>query len=135
MSKMFRDVELKYVIMEKQAYGMVKSLKHFKTYTGYNRVTCYVPHPAMKDILSQQDCLGTKGKWVVNTKYNRYDAKIKPIKLITGKGLARLMAIGNKEALGLKEESCALVYAVNDELERQDWYRDIIYYLKNFSAP
>ena len=50
--------------MEKQAYALVKSLKHFRTYIGYSKVIGYVPHTAVKDILSQQDCLGIRGTWV-----------------------------------------------------------------------
>jgi hypothetical protein len=44
MSKVLRDVKLKYSIMEKQAYALVKSLKHFRMYVGYSKVISYVPH-------------------------------------------------------------------------------------------
>jgi hypothetical protein len=46
------------------AYALVKSLDHFRSYVGYNKIKVYVPYPAVKYILSQQDCLGTRGKWV-----------------------------------------------------------------------
>jgi hypothetical protein len=62
MSKVLRDSELNYSIMEKQAYALVKSLKHFRNYVGYNKIKAYVPYPAVKDVLSQQDCMGTRGK-------------------------------------------------------------------------
>ena len=70
--------------MEKQAYALVKSLKHFRTYIGYSKVVGYVPHSAIKDILSQQDCLGIRAKWV--SKIQAYDLEIKPTKLIKGVG-------------------------------------------------
>jgi hypothetical protein len=43
MSKVLRDFELKYSTMEKQAYALVKSLKHFRTYVGYSRIISTFP--------------------------------------------------------------------------------------------
>ena len=68
--------------MEKQAYALVKSLKHFRVYIRYSKIVGYVPHAAVKDILGQQDCLGDRGKWVF--KIQEYDLEIKPTKLIKG---------------------------------------------------
>ena len=82
--KVFRDSELNYSINEKQAYALVKSLKHFRNYAGYNKIKAYVPYPAVKDVLSQQDCMGTRGKWV--SKIQEYDLEIKPTKIIKGQG-------------------------------------------------
>ena len=59
MRKVLRDSELNYSITEKQAYALVKSLKHFRNYIGYNKINAYVLYPAVKDVLSQQDCMGT----------------------------------------------------------------------------
>jgi hypothetical protein len=64
MSKVLGDSELNYSITDKLAYSLVKSLKHFRNYVGYNKIKAYVPYPTVKDALSQQDCMGTKGKWV-----------------------------------------------------------------------
>ena len=85
--------------MEKQAYALIKSLKHFRTYVGYSKVVGYVPYSAVKDILSQQDCLGIRGKWV--SMIQEYDLEIKPTKLIKGQGLANIMTEGNEQALGM----------------------------------
>ena len=38
MSRSLQNSKLKYTIMEKQAYALVKSLKHFRTYVGYSKV-------------------------------------------------------------------------------------------------
>jgi hypothetical protein len=62
MSKALRDLELKYSIMEKQAYALVQSLKHCRIYVGNSRIIYYVIHVATKDILMQHDCLGIHGK-------------------------------------------------------------------------
>ena len=82
MSKSLQNSELKYSTMEKQAYALVKSLKHFRVYIWYSRIIGCVPHSAVKDILAQQDCLGPRGRWV--SKIQEYDLEIKPTKLIKG---------------------------------------------------
>jgi hypothetical protein len=80
--------------MEKQVYALVKSLKHFRVYVGYSKVVGYVPHPIVKDILAQQDCLGVRGKWI--SKIQEYDLEIKPTRLIKGHGLAQMLTKGNE---------------------------------------
>jgi hypothetical protein len=86
MRKGLRDSELNYSITEKKAYALVKSLKQFRNYVSYNKIKSYVPYPAVKDVLSQQDCMGTRRKWV--SKIQEYDLEIKPTKIIKGQGLA-----------------------------------------------
>jgi hypothetical protein len=131
MSKNLRDSELNYTIMEKQAYALVKSLKHFRTYVGYNKIKAFVPYPAVKDVLSQQDCLGSRGKWV--SQIQEYDLEIKPTKIIKGQGMEKMMTESNQEAIevGQKEQ----VNIVVSEIENNEWYSDIIYYLKNLTCP
>jgi hypothetical protein len=81
---------LNYTITEKQAYALVKSLKHFRTYVGYNKIRAFVPYPTVKDVfLSQQDFLGSRGKWV--SQIQEYDLEIKPTKIIKGQGLEKMM--------------------------------------------
>jgi hypothetical protein len=57
-SKSLRDAELKYDIIEKQAYAMVKALKAFRTYVLHSKIIAYVPTSAVKDILVQPDSDG-----------------------------------------------------------------------------
>ena len=102
--------------MEKQAYDIVKSLKHFRTYIGYSKIIGYVPHAAVKDIMSQQDCLGIRGKWV--WKIQEYDLEIKPTKLIKGQGITKMLTQGNEKALGLIFQNNDLEQSVLDELQR-----------------
>lgn len=63
MSKTIGGVELGYSIPEKQAYALVQSLKHFKRCIGHSKVIAFLPHPAIKDIVVQHDCLDRRGKW------------------------------------------------------------------------
>ena len=59
--KSLRDTELRYDIMEKKAYAMVKVLKDFKTYVLHLKVIAYVPTSSVKDILVQSDGDGKRG--------------------------------------------------------------------------
>eukprot|EP00253_Pinus_taeda_P004425 PITA_04425 len=93
MSRVLQNSELKYNTMEKQAYALVKSLKHFKTYVGYSKIIAFVPHSAIKDILTQTNFLGTCARWV--TKIQEYDLEIRPTKLVKGQGLAQMLTEGS----------------------------------------
>jgi hypothetical protein len=131
MRKNLRDSELNYTITEKQAYALVKSLKHFQTYVGYNKIKAFVPYPAVKDVLSQQDFLGSRGKWV--SQIHEYDLEIKPSKIIKGKGLAKMLTERNQEAIEIGEKE--QINIIVSEIENNEWYSDVIYYLKNLTCP
>ena len=131
MRKVLRDSKLNYTITEKQAYALVKSLQHFINYVGYNKIKAYAPYPTVKDVLSQQDCMGTRGHWV--SKIQEYDLEIKPIKIIKGQGMAQILIESNQEAIQMGESE--QINVVVNELEHDEWYSDIIYYLKNLSCP
>ena len=66
--------------------------------------------------MSQQDCLGIKGKWV--SKIQEYDLEIKATKLIKGHGLAKMSTQGNEKALGIICQSSYPEQSVLDELQR-----------------
>ena len=61
MSKNLRDAELKHTTTEKQAYALVKTLKHFRAYIGYSKIKAFVPYQAVKDVLSHADGIGVRG--------------------------------------------------------------------------
>lgn len=121
-------IKLNYKTMEKQACVLVQSLKHFRPYVGYLKIIAYILHVAMKDILTQQDCLGIHRKWV--SKIQEYDLDIRPTKLVKGQGLAKMLVEGNEKTLNVN-----VVSNVLDNLEKHEWYMDIIYYLKKFTCP
>ena len=87
MSRSLQHSKLKYTTLEKQEYALVKSLKHFRSYVGYSNIVGYVPHAAVKEILSQQDYPSIRGKWV--SKIQEYDVEIKPTKLIKRQCIAK----------------------------------------------
>ena len=92
-SKSLRDEKLKYDILEKQAYVMVKSLKYFRTYVLHSKIISYVPTSSVKYILVQPDNDGRRGRWLA--KIQKFNLEVKPTKLIKHQGLAKLLAESN----------------------------------------
>ena len=89
----------------------------------FSKIIGYVPHAAVKDIMSQQDCLGIKGKW--GSKIQEYDLEIKPTKLIKGQGIEKMLTQGNEKALGIICQNNYPKQSVSDELQRLEkhpWY-------------
>jgi hypothetical protein len=101
----------------------------------------------VKDFLVQLDIDGKRSKWIA--KMIEFDIEIKPIKLIKGQGLAKLLAQDNYRMLeinfvGVNEESDQhqistkkLNYdsEVSSHLADCEWYSHIIYFLQNLTAP
>lgn len=59
-SMALRDAPLKYNIMEKQAFALLKALKDFRVCILHSHIITFVPHTLVKDILSQ-DPNGKRG--------------------------------------------------------------------------
>ena len=98
-SRTLRDVEIRYEIMENQAYALVKALKDFKVYVLHSKVIAYVPSASVKDILIQPNIDGRRSKWIA--KILEFDMEIKPTKLVKGKGLAKMMVESNCKVFGV----------------------------------
>jgi len=56
--------ELKYDIMEKQAYALVRTIKSFRPYLVGSYIIAYVPHAAVKDIFTQQEVTERRCRWI-----------------------------------------------------------------------
>eukprot|EP00253_Pinus_taeda_P003068 PITA_03068 len=125
-SKDLRDAPLKYQIMEKQAYALVKAIKDFIVYILYSHIIACVPNTVIKDILTQEGIEGKRGKWIANIL--EYDIEIKPTKLIKGQGLAKLMTETNFQALDINEldnEQEMATPQINQAFLQSPWYADI----------
>ena len=90
---------LKYEIMEKKSYALVKALKSFIVYFLHSNIIAYVPSTFLKEILIQPDIDGRRSKWI--SKMLEFDLEIKPTKLVKVQGLASLLAKFNCKALGV----------------------------------
>jgi hypothetical protein len=88
-SRSLRDSTLKFNIMENQAYALVKALKESRMNILHSHVIAYVPNSVVKDILTQPDPDGKRGKRIASML--EYDLEIKPTKLIKGQGIAQMM--------------------------------------------
>jgi len=136
-TRSLRDVEVKYDIMEKKAYALVKSLKAFRVYVLQSKIIAYVPSAAVKDILIQPDIDGRRSKWIANIL--EFDLEIRPTKLIKGQGLTKLLTEENCKDLGVSFiNECS--ENQQDQLSDADpqaepplvqcpWYKDVIYFL------
>ena len=105
-----------------------------------SHILSYVPNATVKDFLVQTNLEGRRGKWIAALL--EYDVEIKPIKLIKGQGLEKLMAEPNMHALDIN-----LIAAMSEEDEENlpthiseifllsPWYLDIVYVLQNLSSP
>eukprot|EP00253_Pinus_taeda_P022683 PITA_22683 len=60
--KALRDAPLKYPIMKKKAYALVKAIKDFRVYILYSHIIAYLPSTVVKDILTQEGIEGKRGK-------------------------------------------------------------------------
>lgn len=76
------DAPLKYDIMEKQAYTLVQVLKEFRVYILHSHTISHVPTSVVKDILTQPDPEGRRGKWIMVLL--EYNLEIKPTNIIKG---------------------------------------------------
>ena len=97
-SRALRDSPLKYNIMEKQVFALIKALKDFRVYILHSHIIAFFPHTVFKDILNQEPD-GKRGKWIATIL--EYDLEIRPTKLIKGQGLAKLMVESNFQALDM----------------------------------
>ena len=98
-NKTFRDSQIKYNTLEKQAYSLVKALNFFRIYVLHSKFIDYVPNAAIKNVLTQPDSERKRGKWIAQIM--EYDVDIRPTKLVKGQGLDKLLADSNFQALGL----------------------------------
>ena len=99
MSKTLRDVELRYDLIEKQAYSLIKSLKEFKIYILHSKVVAYVPSASVKDVLTQLDIERKRAKWIA--KFIEFNIEVKPTKLVKGQFLDKIMAEENGSLLDI----------------------------------
>lgn len=118
---------------------MVKAIKYFRVYILHSHIIAYVPNVVVKDILTQNGANGKRGKWIAIIV--EYDIEIKPTKSIKGRGLAKLMAESNFNALDIN-----MVFSLDDREElvtppideaflNSPSYADLLYVLFNLNYP
>ena len=147
-SKNLRDAELRYDIIEKQAYALIKSLKAFKVYILHSKIIAYVHSTAIKYVLTQPDADGRRAKWIA--KLIEFNIELKPTKLVRGQGFAKLLAEENCRTLDIdflctiaengqtEEEEAAEPeknHTLAENLVSCDWYSTIVKFLLKLEIP
>jgi len=121
--------------MEKQAFALVKAIKYFKVYIFHSHIIAFVPSVVFKDILTQTDTDGRRGKWIATIL--EHDIEIRPTKLIKGQGLEKIMAESKCNVLDinfiaeLDEQEEHATPPISEVFSTSQWYADIIFVLQN----
>jgi hypothetical protein len=79
-SSALQGTELNYTNVEKEAYAVFKSIKHFKPFLIKSHTKVIVPHPSVRSILIQKDLGDKRENWVKTLQ--EYDLEIKPVKIV-----------------------------------------------------
>ena len=75
--------------MEKQAYAVFKSLKHFRPFLLKTHTKIIVPYSVVKKLLIQREVGEKRANWV--TSLQEYDVEIHPTKIVKGQGLCKML--------------------------------------------
>eukprot|EP00253_Pinus_taeda_P019747 PITA_19747 len=129
-SKDLRDASLKYNIMEKQAFSLVKAIKDFRVYILHSHIIAHVPNIVVKDIPTQNGPDGKRGKWIAVIL--EYDIDIKPTKL-TKESNFNPLDINVVFPLDDLEE--LTIPPIDKAYLNSPWYVDLLYVLFNLNAP
>lgn len=119
MSASLQGPQLNYPIVGKKEYAVYKVVRHLKPYLFKNHCIVFVPAPAVKSLLVQQDLGERRVNWMAGLQ--EYDLDIKPVHTINGHGLCRLVA----EA----------VHAQEEEEELTSWEQEIDLYNVERASP
>lgn len=118
---------------------MVKALKYFKVYIFHSHIISLVPSAVVKDILTQTDPNGRRGKWI--STILEYNIEIIPANNIKDQGLEKLMAGSNCNILDinfiaeLDEQEEKVTKSISDVFTTSLWYANIIFVLQNLYDP
>ena len=141
-----RDVDLKYDVIEKQAYALVQAFKAFRIYVLHYPLISYVTNNEIKTVLTQPNTDGKRGRWIA--KMLEFDLDITTTKLVKGQGLAKMLTESNFQALGINLLTPMDEKVAEESEGKQDpgmkirykflcseWYKHIIHYLCFLSCP
>lgn len=112
--------------MKKQAFALVKVVAYFRSYILNTLVKYYVPHLLVKMTLNQTLREGRWANWLA--KLQEYDIEVRPLKVVKGQGLCKLI-------VGIDDVNLS-PQAINVAQDYQnDWYKDLVAYLKSGKFP
>ena len=125
MSIPLKKHELKYSLIEKNAYSLVKAMKQFRLYILNFHSKVFVLDSAVKTLLTQQEIgVNKRASWI--DKVEEYDLDTKPTKLVKGKGFCKAIVEGSSKDEEEMEEEMSLVLFIGNV---DDWFSNIAYFL------
>ena len=127
MRSMFKGDELNYRQINKHAYTIYKSIKHFRPYLLKSKMKMIVRYAGIRNVLVQKE-LGEKRTHQM-TALQEYDLEIKPSKIVKGQALCLLTAQPNdpvQEQQWIQEEDMSID---TPEVISCEQYDDIRFYL------
>ena len=137
MSSTFKGVELNYSQVDKQAYTVYKSVKHYRPYLLNPRTKVIVPYASIHNVLVQKELGEKRAHWM--NALQEYDLEIKPAKIVRGQGLCQLIAQSNdreNQQTNWEQEEATPTSFVNAlETTTSGWFDHIKFFLHNVFSP
>jgi hypothetical protein len=138
MSQSLSDDEVKYTLIEKHTFSLVKAIGKFRHFILGKQTQVRVPLPAVKFFLTQTHLSGKLAHWLA--KIQEHDLMITTTKTIKGRDLALHLAQHPEPGDSLEEDENALsalfyLETLDINLVDHPWYKDIIYYLLHQNFP
>lgn len=130
MSYILKSHKMKYTMMEKHAFSLVKVVKQFCFYILNSHSIVLVPDTTIKSILTQQEFGTKRGNWVA--KVQEYHLDIKPTKLVQGNGLCELISKGADAKLSKEEVDIPIVLFL---ISNDEWYAVIAKFITYGEFP
>jgi len=131
-SSNLQGVELNYSVVEKQAFAVFKTLKHFRPFLLKTHTKIIVPYPAARQLLIQREVGEKRSNWI--TALQEYDVEIQPTKIVRGQGFCK--KITGASHLTTKEDQGNEVKILEARLnDAQSQYANLKFYLKNGYVP
>ena len=85
MTSTLKGAELKYSEIDKQAYAVYKSAKHFRPYLLKSRTKVIMPYESIRNVLIHKELGEKRAHWM--TMLQEYGTEIKPSNIVKGQGL------------------------------------------------
>ena len=89
MSMVLKGVELNYPAIDKEAFAVFKSVKHFKPYLLRSHTKVIIPHLIVQFFLIKKELRDKRGNWL--TALQEYDLEINLAKLVKGQALCKFV--------------------------------------------
>lgn len=135
MSSPLKDAALKYSILDKQAYALVKVVKKFRHYILRSRVIAIVFDSTVKSLLAQHELGEKRGNWV--STLQEYDLTIRPMKIVRRQGLTKTLAQYDDDmTLQFENElNTNHIMVCQYTAAQVSWYEDMTRYLTSGTCP